>query len=812
MMKRYICIHGHFYQPPRENPWLEAIEAQDSAQPFHDWNERISQECYATNGSSRVLDAQGRISRIVNNYARISFNFGPTLLSWLEVHDPSTYQAILRADKLSQERFEGHGSALAQVYNHMIMPLANARDRRTQVIWGLRDFERRFGRQAEGMWLAETAVDLATLEVLAEHGVKFTILAPHQAAKIRPWGAQDWLDVSAGRVDPTRPYTQRLPNGRQIVIFFYDGPISQAIAFERLLERGESLAARLTGAFHDRRPWPQLVHIATDGETYGHHHRHGEMALSYALEHIERQGLAEITVYSLYLARHPPTHEVQIQERTAWSCAHGVERWRDDCGCSSGGHPGWRQAWRKPLRQALDWLRDSVAVPYEQAAQATLHDPWAARDAYIDLVLDRSDQSLDSFLARHATHALDEDQLVRTLELLELQRHAMLMYTSCGWFFDDISGIETVQILQYAARVAQLAKLQLGLDLEPQLLERLSAARSNVEAHRDGRHLYETQIRPTILQLRRVCAHYAIDSLFHDNRSSYCYEIKGELRRVHDAGKTRMAMGVAQITSTITRRSESFEYAVLHLGDHNVTGGTRQRSSPEAMERAYQEAVEAFERAEHPALIRLLDRQFGDHVFTLRSLFRDEQRRVIERVMRAALDEAEAVYRQLYEHRAPLMSFLTALKQPLPEAFHAAACVALNQELRRFLQGDEPPRAELHALIKEAAKVGVKLDWSTLSYDAHHHVVRAMRAFTDSPTDLHALTRWVQAVELAAELPFEVSLWESQNTYMEAIPSTWVEQQRAHHPGQEPTQTWLALFSRLAELLHISPAAFARYA
>jgi len=271
-MSRFICIHGHFYQPPRENPWLEEVELQDSAYPYHDWNERITAECYAPNTASRTLDAERKIIDIVNNYSKISFNFGPSLLSWLERHKPDVYQAVIEADKKSQGLFSGHGSALAQAYNHLIMPLANSQDKRTQVIWGIRDFQYRFHREPEGMWLAETAVDLQTLEFLAEHQIKFTILAPSQAHKVRKINDGKWHDVSGGKIDPKAPYICRLPSGKSIALFFYDGPISHELAFGRLLKSGEGFAKKLISAFPKDNQEPQLVHIATDGETYGHHH------------------------------------------------------------------------------------------------------------------------------------------------------------------------------------------------------------------------------------------------------------------------------------------------------------------------------------------------------------------------------------------------------------------------------------------------------------------------------------------------------------------------------------------------------------
>ena len=342
-MERYICIHGHFYQPPRENAWLESIEVQDSAYPYHDWNERITAECYAPNTASRILDGEGYITKLVNNYSKISFNFGPTLLSWLKDNHSDIYQAILEADRLSQENFSGHGSAMAQAYNHMIMPLANRRDKYTQVVWGIADFGHRFGRKPEGMWLPETAVDLETLDIMAEEGIKFTVLAPTQASRVRRIGADDWEDVSDASIDPTMAYRLNLPSGREIALFFYDGPISRNIAFEDTLDSGEKFAYRLTDAFSEERDWPQLVHIATDGETYGHHHRFGDMALAFALEYIEANNLAAITNYGEYLEKNPCTYEVEIFENTSWSCTHGVERWRSDCGDNSGGNPNWNQ-------------------------------------------------------------------------------------------------------------------------------------------------------------------------------------------------------------------------------------------------------------------------------------------------------------------------------------------------------------------------------------------------------------------------------------------------------------------------------------
>lgn len=817
MSRRFVCVHGHFYQPPRENPWLEEIELQDSAAPYHDWNERITEECYAANASSRVLDGQGRIAQIINNYSRISFNFGATLLTWLEQHAPETYAAILRADKLSQQRFRGHGAAIAQVYNHLIMPLANERDRRTQIWWGLRDFEHRFDRKPEGMWLGETAADLETLDLLAEYGIRFTILAPNQAARVRPLdGSKPWQDVGHDRVDPTRAYLQKLPSGRTINLFFYDGPISRAIAFEGLLERGEVLANRLAGAFSPRREHAQLVHIATDGETYGHHHRHGEMALSYALRHIEEQNLAQLTVYGEFLDLYPPSWEVELRENTSWSCVHGVERWRSDCGCHTGGGPGWNQKWRAPLRDALDFLRDAVAGPYEAVTSELLHHPWNARDDFIEVVLDRSRGKIDSFLLKHRKRSLSQDEEVRVLELLELQRHAMLMYTSCGWFFNDLSGIETTQILQYAARVLQLAKQALGLDLEGEFLQKLSMARSNIKSRGNGQDIYEADVRPAQLSLEDVCAHYAISSLFEHSSQrveTRSYDVENINRTVHDSGRARMAIGRARIISRLTHRSECFDYGVLHLGDHNVDGGIRPaRDLDPDQARQMQLAVETFSRAEFPTLIRLLDKQFGhDEVFSLRSLFRDEQRRVLERIMTSAIEDARSSYRAIYERRAPLMAFLANLDSPIPRHLVAAAKLALEDELGRLLEAQDPPVPDALALLEEANNVNIELEWDVLEHRTKARLEQMVQRLGEHPSELEHLERLANMMLLLEHLPFPVRLWTAQNVVFDIIGSTWPEQISRARAGDAVAGRWVKVLSDLATRLSISPQAWPKH-
>ena len=803
-MDRYICIHAHFYQPPRENPWLESVELQDSAYPFHDWNERITAECYAPNSASRILDAEGKIVKITNNYSRISFNFGPTLLSWMEDNAQQTYQAILDADRISQETFSGHGSAMAQAYNHMILPLASPRDKQTQVTWGMRDFEHRFGRRPEGMWLPETAVDVETLEVLADHGIQFTVLAPSQAGKVRARGRGPWKSVEGANIDPTRAYACTLPSGRTINLFFYDGPISRAVAFEKLLNSGETFASRLLSGFSDARTWPQLMHIATDGETYGHHHPHGDMALSYALEHIETNHLAKITNYGEFLEKFPPTQEVQIIENTAWSCAHGVGRWSTDCGCNSGGNAEWNQQWRAPLRQALDWLRDDLAPVYSEAAGQLLKDPWTARDEYIGVVLDRSPRAVDDFLAQHAIRELSHDEQVHALKLLEMQRHLLLMYTSCGWFFDELSGIETVQVIQYAGRAVQLANDLFDGDREERFVERLRAARSNLPEVGDGAQAYERFVRPAMVNLLGVGAHFAISSMFEsygEHSVIFCYGITLRDWRNYESGRARVAMGRVSIESQITRESVEASFGVLHFGDHNLSAGVRPFAGDDEFETTARAVADAFKRADLPDCIRVLDRHFAGTSYSLKSLFRDQQRRIVNLILNSTLSEAEASYAQIYDHHAPLMRFLAELRTPLPKVLRLTAEFVLNRALRRELENETLDLDRIQTLLDTAGRERVNLDAAGLAYVLRRRINGMVEMLAADPGDTALLATIDSIVAMARSLPFEIDLWKVQNVYYEL--------QQSEYPKRQGDAEWVRPFLSLGEKLgmHTEPVA-----
>jgi alpha-amylase/alpha-mannosidase (GH57 family) len=800
----YVCVHGHFYQPPRENPWLEAVELQDSAYPYHDWNERITAECYAPNSAARIQDEEGRIIRIVNNYERISFNFGPTLLSWIETQAPRVYRAILEADQASKQRFSGHGSALAQAYHHLIMPLANQRDKYTQVVWGIQDFEHRFGRTPEGMWLPETAVDIETLEILAELGIKFTILAPRQARRVSKIGGQSWKDVSGERIDPSMPYVLSLPSSRKISVFFYDGPISRSVAFEDLLADGERFGKRLMAGFAEElRPWPELIHIAVDGETYGHHHRFGEMGLASALNYIESNQLAQLTNYGEYLERHPPIHRVEIFENSSWSCVHGIERWRSNCGCNSGCHAHWNQNWRQPLREAFDWLRDTLAPKFEQRAQTLLKDPWAARNQYIDVMLDRSEASIDRFLMKHTVRELDQKERVLVLKLLELQRHTMLMYTSCGWFFDELSGIETVQVLRYAGRAVELAEQVFGDHLEASFLERLMKAKSNLSEYGDGARIYETLVKASAVDLLKVGSHYAVSDVLepHDDRTQvYCYQVERKQQTVLRSGARKLVLGKAVFTSTVTWEYATLEYGVLHFGGYNVVAGVRIDPRAERDRAVVNELVDAFSQSDDADLRVRLKHVFGEvHSFT--ALFKDRQRKMLGFLSNSAVAEIEAAHRQIYERHAELMRLLIDSGMPLPRDFRASAESALNSFLREAVAVDEPEAGRVERVLKEAKALGIALDAATLEFVVKKKIESMAEVAATDFANIVSVVRLQKAVALLRSLPFPVDLWWVQTLCYKWIGEAYGGFLEKAEKGNKDAQAWTAQVAVLSEQL-----------
>lgn len=815
--KKYVCIHGHFYQPPRENAWLETVEQQETAHPFHDWNTRINYECYAPNAAARILDSESWIVKIRNNYNRISWNFGPTLLSWLQANDPEAYALLLKADLRSRELFGGHGSALAQVHSHLIMPLCNARDKVTQVSWGIRDFEWRFGRYPEGIWLAETAVNTETLETLAAHGIQFTILAPRQAKAVRklatatdgktlhaqtnptPAAQPDpWQPVDAHSIDTRRPYWCLLPSGRRIALFFYHGQIAQEVAFNGLLNSGKAFAQRLTGLF-DPNDEPQLAHIATDGESYGHHHRHGEMALADCLNNVEDAGLATLTNYGQFLELHPPVWEVQIHENSSWSCVHGVERWRSDCGCNSG-KPGWHQRWRKPLRETLDWLRDQLSPIFEREGARLLRDPWAARNDYIEIMLDRSENTVEAFLNKHARRTLSHLEKVLVLRLLESQRFAVLMYTSCGWFFDEISGIETNQILQYALRAMDYTLDVTGQEFHAEFTRRLAAAPSNVLSN--GAESFLQNVVPTRVTLERVAMHFAVASLFEEhpeNLDLFNYTARVDFLEKMEAGTPQYVAGRLLIRSRLSHAERTFCFAVLYLGQQHIIGNLSGEMNRSQFEEMHERTTRAFRSANIGEVIGVLQEYFGPEKFTLSSLFADEKIEIIRRITDANLAVAERAMQEVFDKNYQLMSGIEEAKLPLPHTWHNIASYVLNAKLLQFFEYQET--ADIRSLRRIATDLkrwNIALtDEVNVNHAIGERVFREIEKIGLDESSLPRLRWLADVLDVVQQMGLKPSIWRSQNVFYLLTKGYRKEQ------WVFANEDWKDAFERLGTLLKV---------
>ncbi|MCD4781330.1 MAG: DUF3536 domain-containing protein [Candidatus Omnitrophica bacterium] len=804
-MNKYICIHAHFYQPPRENPWLEEIERQDSAYPYHDWNERITSECYAPNSAARILGDEGRIQDIVSNYSHISFNFGPTLLYWMSRMDPDVYHAILKADQESIKFFSGHGSAIAQAYNHMILPLATREDKETQIVWGIEDFKYHFNRPPEGMWLPETAVDLESLDIMAAQGIRYTILAPRQAKRIRKIGDKKWRDVSGSRVNPRRPYLCRLFSGRQIVLFFYDGPISQSVAFEGLLYHGEHFANRLLGGYsHDKDD--QFVHIATDGETYGHHHPSGDMALAYCINHIKSLKLARITNYGEYLDSHAPEFEVEIFEHSSWSCEHGIERWRNNCGCHSGKHPDWNQEWRAPLRGALDWLRDNAANVYVDHMRKYCDDVWTLRNKYVEVILDRSSGKIDHFLTQNISMSLSEGDRLKVRQLLEMQRFSMLMFTSCGWFFDEVSGIETVQILQYAARVIQLAETISSIPFDQTFCHLLEKIPSNIAEFENARNIYHQLVKPAIVDLARVGAHYTISSLFetYDKVTSiYCYTAQSESYDLMVVGSHRLASGQAMIQSNITGAQASIYFVTLHLGDHNFIGGVIPVEEGMNFQKIAGEIKSVFKKSDIAGTIALIEKTFHNSHYSLWHLFKDEQRKILYQILCTTLEDIESSLRQINQHHYSIIQVIRQLGIPLPQILANTVLASLNTDIMRVLGADPIDFKRLQELVREVIEWSLEIDQITLEFMVRKRLNGFMADWRQNPREAGVLNNIVFMLDIVDPLSLKIDFWRAQNDFFLVAKNNLADMRKKEEAGEEHARCWMKMYRQLAQHLTI---------
>ncbi len=770
-----FVLHAHFYQPERTNPWTDILDPEPSAAPYRDWNARIHAESYRPNAAARIFDDQRRVERIVNNYERLSFNFGPTLLRWMERRQPETYGRILDGDWRSVAR-TGHGNALAQAYNHVILPLANERDRATQVRWGLADFRHRFRREAEGMWLPETAANQASLDLLIDEGVRFTVLAPHQAHRVRHRNGR-WHDVSAG-VDTTRAYEVRHSDGsgRALVVFFYEGVLAQWLAFAKEASAADAIVQRLAGVA----PGGGLAHAALDGETFGHHRKFGELALAYTLfEGAERHGLTP-TSYGAWLAENPPTEEAQIVpgEGTAWSCAHGVGRWYRDCGCATDSQPGWNQAWRTPLREALERVDALAAETFERVGGELLRDPWRARDDYVHLLL--RDWTPQQFLDRHAARQLTAAQQCDVWSLLESQRHGMAMYTSCGWFFGDIAGIESAYVLRFAARTLGLLE-DVGTDTQAtrqDMLDLLAQAESNLPDGGTGADVWRDQVLPDVVSPMRIGAQLCLLALTQyeqaeNTTAGATLTVAGHAltvheRRVEQRGRLALVTGRASVRAHATGRTHDLAAAAIHLGGLDFHGLVAPDPGPDKFAAATVDLWEGFATAPLAHLIRLLDRVFtgnGATEFGFEWALPWAKQDLVEWIFSDLSERFADAYARLYHENRRILESLVAGGHHLPRMLRAAAELTLTVELEDKVReisaaGSSPPDAvfeAIHEIVALARSQQYLLDLGPVRAALEDAVTAATRQAVrrlDQPA-VDIVVAWIElarALELSLDL------------------------------------------------------------
>jgi len=776
-----FVIHGHFYQPPRENPWTQRVELQPSASPHHNWNERIFAECYRPNVHARILDGQGRVLRLVNNYRHLSFNIGPTLLSWMEEHHPITYARIIEADRWSVEE-RGFGNALAQAYNHTILPLDDPRDRVTQVRWGRVDFERRFGRSPDGMWLPETAANHDVLDILIDEGLKFTVLSPYQAGRVRPLDGSGgrsehpWRDVGGGHVDPTRPYRyfHQDGSGRHLDLFFYDGPKSKSVAFERVLSTSQRFCDNLTA----HAPRDGVVILATDGESYGHHTAYGDRTLAhaFAMEGPSRQ--LQFTNLAAYLAAHPPTMEAQLSPGddhlgTSWSCAHGVGRWARDCGCHTGGGPGWNQAWREPLRRALERVRTHAAAVFDERMGAWMDDPWEARNDYLE-VIGQGPEDFAAWSQSHARRACTPSELVEQRTLFEMQLQAMLMFTSCGWFFNDLSGIETVQVLTYAARCMDYLDELGAPSPEREFLEILGEARSNIPSQGTGADIYQRVVPRARVTHRRAAGHLAISTLIEDPTprgliGPWEYELRHH--RKETSGPFSVSAGYASLTSVRTDRRDEHAFMAVHLGGIDFYAAVRPGMDEHSFRDKSAAIMEELDETSLAFLLRSVFEAFGPQEFRLDDMLPGAGEELASSVFRDLVERFSATYARLYRDHGRTLEMLQGAGFDIPRELRAAAEFALKRQFEDEIRRQEhsrDPEAYRRAIeiAEEIDRRGYDVDRTTSRRTFEQLIYRStLKALGRSDEDSAYAT--AELLELSRRLQLEVSLDRAQEALIE---------------------------------------------
>ncbi len=847
-MDRYVCIHGHFYQPVRANPWLGAIEMQGEAYPWHDWNEKINAECYRVNGGAHLLDRENRLIKILNNYTRISFNFGPTLLSWIKEHDIKTYTSIVNADKASRSIFSGHGSAIAQIYNHIIMPLASRQDKIIEVAWAVSDFEANFGRKPEGIWLSETAVDTETLEICADFGILYTILSPNQAGEIRKITKNPentaWTDVSGGSINTRMPYICNLPGGKSINIFFYDDSLSNKVSFGSLLKDGESFAKNIVGLPLRVQELPEIITISSDGETYGHHHQFGEMALSYCIDYIESNKLADITVFGEYLQKYHPIYEVRIIENSSWSCRHGICRWKEDCNCSTGSvyHPGWNQKWRAPLREAIDWLAGINSLVYIDEAQKYLKpgisNPYEAVEAYVCIMDNPTGKAAEKFFSIFLKNPLEKTVRIIFLKLLEAYRQSLFMQSSDGWFFDDISRIEPIQLMRHACRAMEILNEITGRDFEPDFLEILKKAKSNLPEYGDGESIYLLYAKKASCDFIKISARLALEILVADKKeipdmyNIYSFEASGityERMRAHNC---TIITGSAAVMSKITLESKNVVFAAYRYKNKNVLSSantaafaktaTHDDASeiPTVVTQLRKLLVSANEQnddvftdyvnisGDKSAIKNFLAKRFAGNLFTISDFMKDDQIDIVEKMMAGCnnsiypqmatiLNEYEGTLNDFKEKKM-LYYFLDGIFPNIYEFFG-------EYMLYNIIKKPGLSQKDIFEMNWISEKIGIVnlINLESLGVISTEKLDETIGSISMEPENVELLKNLADFFDIITKLKIHLNIWKSQNVIIEIKENIYLLK-TIEAKTINKSKEWLSYFEKVLDYLKIS--------
>jgi hypothetical protein len=674
------------------------------------------------------------------------------------------------------------------------MPLAMDRDKETEVLWGMADFERRFHRKPEALWLPEAAVNYATLQVLVKYRMRYLILSPFQALRVKPLGGKKWTDVSQGRIDTTRPYRCFIQDGSGkklldhfIDIFFYNGIISKEIAFGDLLKDGNNFCNRFTQFYQESKQRPQLIHVATDGETYGHHMKFGEMALAYALDKgFPTRGL-ELINYGSFLKRFPPVHEVEIDEGpkgegTSWSCAHGVGRWKEDCGCSTGGKTGWNQKWRKPLREALDFLRDELSQVFEREGKKIFQDVWKARDRYIEVILNRSPEGIKNFFDQYGARGLDPKGRIEGLKLLEMQRHALQMYTSCGWFFNDLAGIETIIVLQHAARAIQLAEEWSGEEIEKKFVQHLSEAKSNLPEMGKGDQVYQLLVKPKRVTPEKVVNHFAIASLLDPGdgeKKIFSHRLEKIRYEKMESEENLLVIGQVRVASEIIPEPREFLFGLIPSKREVFRTWVLEKKGGVEFSTLKEKAQENFGRGERE-MTGVLAALLGKRMFTIKDTFKEERQAIFQKLIQKEFDEHCQSYADLFDRTRQAVEALSREGLEVPFEIRVAAEVTLSdrlfqeiKELNRDFKGTIE-RRKIDEIVEEAKEHGYHLRKEKSLLALNGILMERMNALQKSTgSDLSRQSELAEEVltllDLARKWDFEISLEEAQNLMGEIL-------------------------------------------